>query len=483
MTLNILILEDVPEDAELVAYELKRAGFSFTWTRVDDEFGFVSRVDQADVIIADYTLPKYSALRALDVVSQKGLDTPFIVVSGTIGEETAVDCMKRGATDYLLKDRLGRLSQAIERALLERDTARQKKQAERNLRLSEERFRTLIENTPIGIAVIRGNDYIYINQEFLRLTESPSRSDVQQLRDFVSRLQQDSKYEATLITHTGRELPVYVSSSSIELPNGRAQVYSFIDLTDQKQLDNAKIRIEAMKISIQKERELAELKERFASTVSHEYRTPLTIISTSATLLEKYYGRLKDEDRVRYLSEIKNQVHYMSMLLNDILVLSSTEASNLRLEITPIYLLQFCCDTVEQAAIVDDWKHSFEMLYGGDLNEVIRLDERLLKHVILNLVLNAAKYSPVGTLVTLVIEITKDDVLFQIEDCGIGIPAKDQEKVFESFYRGSNVGTISGTGLGLAITKRSVEAQGGEISFESEEGIGTIFRVRFPLVK
>jgi signal transduction histidine kinase len=173
----------------------------------------------------------------------------------------------------------------------------------------------------------------------------------------------------------------------------------------------------------------------------------------------------------------------MSMLLNDILVLSSTEASNLRLEITPIYLLQFCCDTVEQAAIVDDWKHSFEMLYGGDLNEVIRLDERLLKHVILNLVLNAAKYSPVGTLVTLVIEITKDDVLFQIEDCGIGIPAKDQEKVFESFYRGSNVGTISGTGLGLAITKRSVEAQGGEISFESEEGIGTTFRVRFPLVK
>ncbi len=479
--LNILILEDSPEDAELIVHELKRAGFIFDWRRVEDESAFLIHSETADVIIADYTLPQFSAPRALEIVAQKGLDTPFIVVSGTIGEDTAVECMRQGASDYLLKDRLGRMSQSIERALLERDVLRQKKQAEKNLKLSERRFRTLLENAAIAIAVVRQKTYVYYNTEFTKLLEFSVNEDLPALEEMIVELREDAKYDTTIVTSTGKILPIYVTSNSIELPNGTAQLYSFIDLTYQRQLDDAKVKLEAMKISLAKERELTDLKERFASTVSHEYRTPLTIIATSATLLEKYFDQLKEPDRKKYLGEIKIQVDYMTMLLNDVLVLSSTDTAALRVNRAPLNIIEFCSDTIEQVRLVDADQHSIEFFFSGQIEETVNLDQRLLKHIVLNLMLNAAKYSKNETLITLTVVVNKTDVQLLIEDRGIGIPQKDQPHLFGSFFRGSNVREINGTGLGLAIVKRSIEAQHGSISFTSQEGVGTTFQIILPL--
>jgi PAS domain S-box-containing protein/putative nucleotidyltransferase with HDIG domain len=145
--LKLLLLEDRPADAELLLFELQDAGYEADWQRVDSETDYLSALENnPDVILADFSLPQFTALRALHLLKERQLDIPFIVVTGTISEEVAVDCMKQGATDYLLKDRLSRLGQAIDRAIEQKRLRNEKKQSQEALRTSEVRFRSLVQN-------------------------------------------------------------------------------------------------------------------------------------------------------------------------------------------------------------------------------------------------------------------------------------------------------------------------------------------------
>jgi len=147
VSLKLLLLEDRPTDAELILFELQDAGYEADWQRVDSENDYLSALEnKPDVILADFSLPQFTALRALNLLKERQLDIPFIVVTGTISEEVAVDCMKQGATDYLLKDRLSRLGQAIDRALEQKRLRDEKKQSQEALRTSEVRFRSLVQN-------------------------------------------------------------------------------------------------------------------------------------------------------------------------------------------------------------------------------------------------------------------------------------------------------------------------------------------------
>ncbi|HEX6764613.1 MAG TPA: sigma 54-interacting transcriptional regulator, partial [Polyangiaceae bacterium] len=152
MELNVLIVEDSREDAEILAHEIRRAGFVFHHRSVETEADYVAAIDAGvDVIVADYTLPGFSAMRALELMQARSLDIPFIVVTGSVGEEAAVACIRSGASDYLLKDRLTRLGSAITRALEERSARAARHKAEAELRASEERHRALVAHAPVAI--------------------------------------------------------------------------------------------------------------------------------------------------------------------------------------------------------------------------------------------------------------------------------------------------------------------------------------------
>ncbi|WP_413165257.1 GAF domain-containing protein [Capilliphycus salinus ALCB114379] len=239
---------------------------------------------------------------------------------------------------------------------------------------------------------------------------------------------------------------------------------------------------------LKREKELGELKSRFISIASHEFRTPLTWIASSAGILEDYGDRLAPEKTQKHLCRIQSSVQYMTELLNDVLIISRAEAHRLECNPEPLELIDLCLDLVEEVQSLSG-KH--RVLFRGfdaqfpekEIKTVSAyLDEKLLRQMLTNLLSNAIKYSPSAELVRFDLAVKDEEILFTIQDYGIGIPPEDQGRLFESFHRAKNVGSVSGTGLGLAIVKNCVQLLGGELSFNSQLGEGTTFEVKLPRI-
>ncbi|MFP4529288.1 MAG: sensor histidine kinase, partial [Candidatus Kapaibacterium sp.] len=231
--------------------------------------------------------------------------------------------------------------------------------------------------------------------------------------------------------------------------------------------------------ALDKERELGELKTRLISMISHEYRTPLTIIMTSTNLIERFIQMEQFGEAFVYLGKIRSTVNLMTQLLEDVLTIGKSDAGKLRVTPVEIELDKLCAELFEELLTIDSKNHVLE-LESKQTPVLIRTDEMLIKQILTNLISNAMKYSPPNSKIKISLELNSRSVLISVADSGIGIPKDDMNKLFETFHRGSNTGTISGTGLGLAIVKRCVHALRGEIDFESELYSGTSFTVRIP---
>lgn len=236
---------------------------------------------------------------------------------------------------------------------------------------------------------------------------------------------------------------------------------------------------EELRNALIKEKELSELKSNIILMVSHEYRTPLATILSSTELLEHYGHKWPPEKRQRHFQRIQNTIHHMTQLLSDVLLINKAEAGKLEFKPVPLDVVEFCQELVEELQLTTKTQHQIEFQNVGT-SRLVCLDERLLRQFLTNLLSNAIKYSPQGGKIQFDLIFEPDQVIFQIKDRGIGIPSKDQEQLFEAFYRSSNVGSISGTGLGLAIVKKCVDRHHGKIKIESEVGVGTTFTVTIP---
>ena len=234
-----------------------------------------------------------------------------------------------------------------------------------------------------------------------------------------------------------------------------------------------------MRQALEKEKELRELKYRFVSMASHEFRTPLATILGSTELLKYYSQNWSEKKKQIYLDRIQANVNHMTDMLDDILLIGKADAG--KLEFTPslLDLVELCHSLIEEIKLNTTTKQQIVFSSQGQ-NTKAYMDEKLLRHILGNLISNAIKYSLAESTIQFKLICHDKEAVFQIKDQGIGIPKPDQKQLFESFHRAKNVGKIPGTGLGLSIVKRAVELHDGKITVDSKVGKGTTFTVTIP---
>jgi PAS domain S-box-containing protein len=351
-------------------------------------------------------------------------------------------------------------------------------------------FRTLIDTIP---------NPIYVKDTNLRFTEvnkafeeyfGIKREDVLGKKNFdIVRIEASkfaNNYDEQLLTEYNSvvyqsssnvkgkgTIPVLVYKSSFGLPGKKPEGISamMIDISEQKEME--KSTLEALK----KEKLLNELKTNFISTVSHEFRTPLTTILSSADLLANYHKKWEEAKIMGHYNKIQNAVQYMISMLDEVLILSRSDRGKIDFNTSIINLRDFSAEIIEQVKIQASPLHNIIYDYRLPFEDIIA-DPKLLNHVLSNLLTNSIKFSPSGGDIVLLIEDENEFIKFTVQDNGIGIPSDDIHNLFEPFFRAQNTTGIKGTGLGLSIVKSYVELHKGEISLESELGRGTKFFVR-----
>ncbi|MBO0350555.1 response regulator [Phormidium pseudopriestleyi FRX01] len=268
----------------------------------------------------------------------------------------------------------------------------------------------------------------------------------------------------------------------------------------QRLLQEKQAEREILKALVQ-ERELNELRSRIVTMVSHEYRTPLTAILSSAELLECYWHKWDEQKRLKHLERIQVASTHLTQLVADVLSINEVESGQIEFNPAPVNLKNLCQEAIAELRIPPGSLHQINVTHYGDDFEVI-LDEKLLHQMLINILSNSLKYSPKGGGIELdliyynpgqttdkqalsLIEadfknIDSPVTIFRVKDQGFGILPHEQGQIFNAFHRGSNVGTIQGTGLGLAIAKKCVELHRGEIAIASEVGVGTTVTVTLP---
>ena len=236
-----------------------------------------------------------------------------------------------------------------------------------------------------------------------------------------------------------------------------------------------------LNIALEKEKELNELKSRFVSTASHEFRTPLSAINFAAGSIKKHGDKMEPIKVAKKLDKIENQVLYMTQLLNDMLIVGQAEAGKIKNSPINVNLGNFIDEIIEE--VYSSYKESHELLLIDPeelKNTDLFIDEKIGRNIFINLLSNAIKFSPDADKITIELSSEKDHTIISVTDYGIGIPKPEVKNIFTPFTRGKNVDLIQGTGLGLSIVKQAVDLMGGEIVMNSKVGKGTTFSLKIP---
>lgn len=235
---------------------------------------------------------------------------------------------------------------------------------------------------------------------------------------------------------------------------------------------------EEVSVSLVKEKELNHLKSRFVSMASHEFRTPLSSVQLSASLIEKYAEPFENANISKHVSKIKNAVANLTGILNDFLSLEKLEAGKINPSFGKFDLVKFSEELIEEMQLMAKQNQHIIYQHTG-LESIIELDQNLLRNCVINLIGNAIKYSGEDTFIEYQTEISEGKCLIVIKDNGIGIPETDQKHLFEPFFRAHNTSTIPGTGLGLNIVLRYATLMNGKVNFDSTINSGTTFCLSF----
>lgn len=333
----------------------------------------------------------------------------------------------------------------------------------------------------------------YVLQELEQLTPAdlaPDFSEIE-LRKMIAPLLENSKdkieFETVHRRKNGTTYPVEVHLQSSAIGEQKVIVAIILDISDRKDYTHklegmvAK-RTAQLEKALEREKELNELKSRFLSLVSHEFKTPLSGILTSATLVGKYTTEEQQDKREKHLNTIMGGVYHLTNILDDFLSIERMEKGKESYNPTNFSVIKMVNEVVYNANLL--LKDGQRINYSQRIDDItVRQDERIIALTLTNLLHNAIKYSPKDTEIDLTIRTYNNKLIFNVRDQGIGIPEKDQKHIFDRYFRAENILLTQGTGIGLNIVKTHLENLGGRIHFKSKEGEGSTFTVEVPIKK
>ena len=447
---------------------------------------FVLRTAQPQIIDAARLLD----LQAAGAVTEGSGDMSFaswlgvpMHIRGAVGGVLAVQGYEAGvkysSTDAdILSFVANHVSSAIERY-----------QALDELRKSEERYRTVIEKVGVGVVVVQDGRMVFANPSLVRIVGHPLEyllsqpfsatvhpDDVAPMMDRHNRRlrgeEVESSYGFRVVTQVGEVRSLELSAVKIEWSKRDATLIFVVDATARLKAE------QTMRMTLQRQTEINDMKSRFISVASHEFRTPLAFILSSAELLKYYGDRMPEAEKQEVITTIESGVQRMTGMLDRVLLLGKVEAQMLEFEPRETDLMALCSSLVEDARVQYAQSQCAVTARFTDVPARGFFDEKLLRHIFGNLLSNAIKYSAPGKSVDFHVFSTGQELVFEVSDQGIGIPADEIAHLFEWFHRASNVGNIQGTGLGLAIVKNSVDLHGGTINVHSVVNQGTCFTIR-----
>ncbi len=479
--IEVLLIEDNIDDAALLQKLFEEVNQSdYKITVVEQLSSALEQLRQRhfDVVLADLALPDAEGLTAVSLLNSVVPDLPIIVLTGFKDEEIALEAVRLGAQDYLEKGKIEAhtiirsIRYSIERSQMQQVMYQQS---------------VAIDATSEGISILDSNwKYVYVNAAYANIYACPSPEYLHQKSWKIHYKQQEQERlekefddalklrnswlgEAVGIKLNGQDF--YQEISLTTLPTGGV-VCILRNISDRKKSE------EHMQEILRETRELYHLKSHFITTVSHEFRTPLSIISTSTESLKRYAHQWSpDKISIRY-EHISNSIKKITNLLDDLLFMNRSVEGQMTFNPVPLSLKRFCQALI--TALNTD-QHSIQLNVAESDRSLLH-DPTLLSPMLTHVLSNAVKYSPHGGRIKFDVLLSENDSIFLIQDEGIGISEADQEKLFIPFFRGNNVDNISGIGMGLTIAKHCVDQCRGQIRVSSKVNQGTLVVITLPVV-
>lgn len=527
----VLIVDDCLEDRETYSRYLQRDSnqyYRIVEADLAEEGLLVCQKIKCDLILLDVNLPDMNGLEFLNQLKRQHFNPPpAIVLTGFNDRQIAVQAMKNGAQDYLVKHHLQAdiLQLAVRNViknfqlenLLTRARERQRLIATTALRIRQSlNLETTLDTIVTEVRQLLECDrvllYQFTSENIGKIVAESSKPGCDrtidlQIHKLKTELEKAGKNRQHHYFWQAHQFERIQSKGNLTIPiflkhdrEKFGQVWGVLianccsgerfwqedEANILKQLSvQLAIAIEQAELlartqaALKKEQELNKFKSQIIATVSHEYRSPLTSILAAATTLKQYWSQLSDRKRNKLLGLIEEKARHMSRLVNEMLDINQFELSRATFKPEFFAPIPFFSELVEQQKLITNKKLEMVFISTGKI-DYFWGDRDLLKQIFINLISNSIKYSPDGGKIEINLVAEELEMIFSIKDEGIGIPKAEQENLFQSFSRASNVGTIPGTGLGLAIVKACVDLHGGTICLESELDRGTIITVKLP---
>ncbi|WP_226883625.1 hybrid sensor histidine kinase/response regulator [Allocoleopsis franciscana] len=532
MKAKILIVEDENIVAFNIQNRLEGLGYNVTAVISSGEAA-LQNVEQnrPDLVLMDIKLKgPIDGIQAAEQIHRQ-FKIPVVYLTAYADEETLNRAKITEPYGYILKPFEARdLVTTIEMALYKHQIEQQLREREQWLATTLKSIGDAVITTdsqglvtfmnPVAEALTRWNSEEVLGYDLTQIFHAINEKTREVIENPIKLVLQEGvtvglENHTLLITKDGSEIPIDDSAAPIknEAGNILGAVLVFHDITEQQQIQsvlektneelevrvaesiaqlketNEQLRQEIarrqrleqeLRLALEKERELNELKSRIIATVSHEYRTPLTTILSSADILENYDSRLTLDKKKKHFQRIQSSIKYLTKLVEDMLIVNQAETGNLEFSPTFLNVEQIACEIVNECQVNPANPHRILFECQGSCTNVF-LDEKLLKLILRNLLSNAIKFSPDRNPIRLELSCEPSQVVLRLSDQGIGILPTEKPWLFNPFFRGSNIGVTPGVGLGLVMVKECVDLHGGEILVESEVGQGTTFTVTLPM--